>query len=253
MWILGVLLIVLLIGGIFFVLQNFFRVRKKNDVDKNEYLSKELDELRKICSANHIECPPKNIADIEKVWIEYDSSGVIPTYYWNDDSNIVFYDDFKGNMLVIPTDDILYFNKCGGIAYTNRVVDKGKNISISGAVVGGIIAGGAGAIIGATKDSHKIDNVTVKHDDVRTHIYFKSSQEIKIVAVEGEMFYNCIMQLLPQKDYLFARNTVNEESKERDCNNSLEESFVTVKSLYEKGLIDENEYKEKKAQLLNEV
>lgn len=106
-------------------------------------------------------------------------------------------------------DKIKYYTKDGTISYTNEIINNSKNISISGAVIGGLIAGETGAIIGSRKDMNKIKNVTVKHDETHTYIYFEKYNEIKLADVEGNEFYQHILRLMPEKEYHYILNKHN--------------------------------------------
>jgi len=60
-----------------------------------------------------------------------------------------------GVFINIPVESMEFYTDNGTTTYNTRVVNKGKDISITGAVVGGILGGTAGAIIGAGKDKNK--------------------------------------------------------------------------------------------------
>lgn len=111
--------------------------------------------------------------------------------------------------MFIKYDNIKYYTKDGTINYTNEIVNNGKNISISGAVVGGLIAGEAGAIIGSRKDMNKIESITVKHDEIHTYIYFEKDNEIRLADIKGNEFYQRILHLIPEKEYYYLLNKVN--------------------------------------------
>ncbi len=111
--------------------------------------------------------------------------------------------DVANHIILIKYDNIKYFTKDGTISYTNKIIDNGKNVSISGAVIGGLIAGEAGAIIGSKKDMNKIENVTVKHDEICTYIYFERDNEIKSVEIKGSEFYQRVLHLIPEKEYYY--------------------------------------------------
>ena len=155
-------------------------------------------------------------------------------------------------MLIIPFDEILFYTKDGNISYSNKIINEGKSISVSGAIVGGLIAGDAGAIIGAGKDANKIQNITVTHDEVHTFVYYNAENNcVKIADVKGQKFYTYILQLLPQKEYDYVNNqTHNSIISEND---SIKTSLKKLKDLYDSGLIDEAEYKAKKEHLLTQL
>ncbi len=142
----------------------------------------------------------------------------LPGYIWFDNKNIIFCPDsincgnpidIENHIVFIKYDNIKYYTKDGTINYTNKIVNNGKNISISGAVIGGLIAGEVGAIIGSRKDMNKIENVTVKHDEIHTYIYFEKDNEIKLADIRGDEFYQRILHLIPEKEYYYLLNKNN--------------------------------------------
>lgn len=114
--------------------------------------------------------------------------------------------DITNNIILIKYDKIKYFTKDGAVNYTNEIIDNGKNISVSGAVIGGLIAGEVGAIIGSRKDMNKIENVTIKHDEICTYIYVDRDNEVKLVEIKGNEFYQRILHLMPEKEYYYLLN-----------------------------------------------
>jgi len=146
----------------------------------------------------------------------------------------------------------MFYTKDGNISYTNKILNDGKGVSVSGAIAGGLIAGDAGAIIGAGKDAHKIKSVTETHDEVHTFIYYgKDNKNVKIADVKGQKFYAHILQILPSKEYNYVKNaTLDSTLKEND---SAKDSLIKLKDLYDSGLIDETEYKTKKEEILHQL
>lgn len=222
---------------------------------------KYFNDLQNACKEKGIAIPAKSILDKSEIWVAYNGSkSYTPGYQWDDGKNIVFCNDainqygrsFTENMLVVPFEDIVFYTKDGNISYTNEIVNAGKNISLSGAIIGGLIAGDAGAIIGANKDANKIENITVEHDDVHTFIYYNAENGIvKLADFKGKDFYSYILHLLPQKEYNYVNNFLTKENgSEQD---SIKESLKKLKELYENELIDEIEYKSKKEQLLKQL
>lgn len=160
-------------------------INKKN----NEYEEK----IKAWCNENNV-LFKDNITKTSEIWVNQ-----LPGYIWFSNKDIVFCPDalncgvemdVANSIILIKYDNIKYFTKDGTISYTNEIIDNGKNISISGAVIGGLIAGEAGAIIGSRKDMNKIENITIKHDEIYTYIYFEKDNEIKLVKIKGNDFIN---------------------------------------------------------------
>lgn len=222
---------------------------------------KYFNDLKNACVQKGLTIPAKSILNKSEIRVAYNGSkNYAPGYQWDDGKNIVFCNDslnqygrsFSENMLIIPFEDIVFYTKDGNISYTNEIVNSGKNISLSGAIIGGLIAGDAGAIIGANKDANKIENITVEHDDVHTFVYYKVENEnVKLADFKGKDFYSYILHLLPQKEYNYVNNHLSKHNESEQV--SVKDALKKLKDLYENDLIDEAEYKIKKEQLLNQL
>lgn len=117
-------------------------------------------------------------------------------------------DDFiKFNNGVIPDevqeitydiDDIRYYKLEGSVYQQQRISGGGGGgSSIKGAVVGGLIAGNAGAIIGSRKKIDDIQTAYVEDDDRRVVITFKDDDELELPY----KFYDRLLDYAPEKDY----------------------------------------------------
>lgn len=174
----------------------------------NEYEEK----LKRWCEKNHVV-----FKEHISTWHEIRVNEA-PGYLWFNNKDIVFCPDaiccgnpinIEKNIIFIKYEDIKYYTKDGTISYTNEIINNGKNISVSGAVIGGLIAGDAGAIIGSRKDMNKIENVTVKHDEVHTYMYYKHNGDIKLLDIEGADSYQSILHKMPEKEYYYLMNKNN--------------------------------------------
>ena len=101
---------------------------------------------------------------------------------------------------------------------------------------------------------NKIENVTIKHDESYTYIYFEKDNEIKLVEIKGNEFYQRILHLIPEKEY----NCVVHKTKEISLDMSLETTDIKlklkdIKSMFDEGLITEEEYNDKKSDLLSKM
>lgn len=191
------------------------KVRAKRMEPINQ-LNREYErKLKKWCDENNVifkENVTKLGEETGETWVNQ-----VPGYIWFSDKNIVFCPDalncnsldVEGHVLFIKYEDIKYYTKDGSIRYTTEIVDNGKDISVSGAVIGGILAGEAGAIIGSRKDANKPKSVAVRHDEVHTYIYVDKGNEVKLVDVKGNEFYQLIMHQIPEKEYNYLLNQTN--------------------------------------------
>lgn len=212
--------IIIILGIICLIL--YLLAKKLGQIDKKT-VEKRLEPINSInseyekklyawCNKNNITFK-ENITQTNEILVNQ-----IPGYIWFSNKDIIFCPDsincgnpinIEENIIPIMYDKIKYYTKDGTISYTNEIVNNGKNISISGAVLGGLIAGEAGAIIGSKKDMNKIENVTVKHDETHTYIYFEKYNEIKLANIEGNEFYQRILHLMPEKEYHYILNKHN--------------------------------------------
>lgn len=248
-----------LIGSLASKTNSKFIEKQENII--NSWQDEWFNNLQIACIEKGIAAPSRSILNKEERWVAYNGGQThAPGYLWEDGKHIVFCPDalnqcgrpMADNLLIIPFNDIVFYTKDGNVSYTNKIINEGKNVSVSGAIVGGLIAGDAGAIIGAGKDANKIKNVTVAHDDIHTFIYYNAGNDcVKIADVKGEKFYTYILQLLPNKEYNYVNN-LNADTTEQESD-SVKEGLKRLKDLYDSDLIDEAEYKAKKEQLLNQL
>lgn len=200
--IIGIIVILILADGL--------SKYQKNSIEKAmeplEKIEKEyLDKLKSWCNSNNVVFN-ENIFSTK----EYLFNGLTPGYIWFDNKDFIFCPDsincgmpinINENIVWIKYNNIKYYTKDGSISYTNEITNTGKNISLSGAVIGGLLAGDVGAIVGSRKDMNKLKNNTIRHDDTHTYICYNENEEIKLAVVKGNEFYNTIQQSIPEMEY----------------------------------------------------
>lgn len=152
----------------------------------------------------------------------------------------------------IPVKDIKYFTKEGDI-HLNTVVSGGSDgPSISGAVIGGVLAGGAGAIIGSQINNKEIKSEIVENDVRKTILkYYKDGN---LVSKEYDyQVFNVFEELIPDKEYNIVIQSEIQKTQRQTASNdtNIEDSLRKLKNLREKDLIDESEYQQKKKELLD--
>ena len=84
----------------------------------------------------------------------------------------------------VPLSDIVAFEQIGNIHYATDV--HGGGSSMTGAVVGGIIAGGAGAIIGSRQE---VTSTTREIDDRATVLKFRTDTKISQILFNYDDYY----------------------------------------------------------------
>lgn len=191
--------------------------------------------------------------------VAFVSSGewINPAIYWISQNQLFFVG--RNKSFKVNLDRIEMYTSKGSVKYVSKVNNEGKKVSLSGAVVGGIVAGPAGMIIGATKDRNNITTDMEEKDDRKVYIYYRANNnEIKMFNVEksfwGEYFNfdEFIKRELPTKsdEYLVAHQEKNNNSNNTE---NLEDSLIRLKKLFEDGLINEDDYELKKKELLKKL
>lgn len=139
----------------------------------------------------------------------------------------------------IPLDDIIYFEEKGSVSYTSHTYGGGS--STTGAIIGGILAGDAGAVVGSRKS---IQTSTIEHDTRETILKLKNG-----IEKYPYKFYDFFCKLIPFKEFktiqaqnLLANNTDNKSNLE---------DLKNLKELLDLGAITQEEFDLKKTELLN--
>lgn len=154
----------------------------------------------------------------------------------------------------IPIEAIQYFTKEGDVQYTTKISGGGGGgSSISGAVVGGIIAGNTGAIVGSRKKIAPITSITEEHDTTKTILKFFDKSELKTIVFRGFQVYDFLLKMIPEKDLLSVQIQASQNAQPTTNNQNICEKIRVIKNLFEEGLITEKEYNEKRQDLLNQI
>lgn len=187
------------------------------------------------------------------VWIEKDALSLFPVF-----TNRAMFRTFEDKIHVtaIPLDDISYFCRDGEIFHEQIISGGGGGgSSIKGAVIGGIIAGEAGAVIGSRKETQAITSRTVTHD-TRCVLLKAKTGEIKFESNS----YDAIAELIPEKDYavveeLRRRSAIDSATKSEPVikENGASERIKSLNELKNAGLITDDEYNEKRAEILSSL
>lgn len=161
----------------------------------------------------------------------------------------------------IPVEKIEYYLLEGDVYTSTSVYGGGGTIggnSMKGAIVGGVLAGGAGAIIGSRKEEviQEIKSNTTIHDKKYVIIKYKNSDDLlKEVRFDKgySRVYDILKDLIPEKEYTYImKNTINSSQNNNNCND-ISNRLLQIKELYEKKLISNEEYDIKRNEILNKL
>lgn len=151
---------------------------------------------------------------------------------------------------VIPVERIQFYTKEGDIQYTTKISGGGGGgSSLSGAIIGGLIAGESGAIIGSRQQINPISSTTQKHDSRKTILKYYGDNGLVVIEFDGFDAYNYFQHHMPEKDLLSVQL---QSTQDNPKNNDIKGKLQTLKKLYEEGLIDDAEYSTKRKEILSE-
>ncbi len=105
----------------------------------------------------------------------------------------------------LPVEDILFFKDEGSLHYEQQISGGGGGgVNYKGAVIGGLLFGGAGAIIGSQHgtEANEISSKTVSHDTRRIVLQILRQGNIFSIStsVDSEMAFNWF---IPEKEYSY--------------------------------------------------
>ena len=171
--------------------------------------------------------------------------------------------------IIIPVDQIICFYKEGDVQYTTKISGGGGGgSSLTGALVGGLIAGETGAIIGSRKKNKEIKSTVVTaHNDRKVVIRYDKNGSVKTLSHEDEEFeiYDYLLKKIPEKDLLTiqmnqtltSKKAVSAEENVSDDvgskNQDISERLQKLQNLYDSKLITESEYTSKRQDILDSL
>lgn len=178
-------------------------------------------------------------------------------FIWKDDKYLNICDDDWRNGIKIKLDQIKYYRIIGDKYVTTDVSGGGGGgTSLAGAIVGGVIAGGAGAVVGSRKSVESIQSKSTVHDNRTVYIYSKDQTRILKFSFG---IYQQLLELLPEKEYEIVINTAQQVPAQPVVSNNSVDTADTrsklkeLKSMFEEDLITEEEYNRKRQELLRKI
>ena len=165
------------------------------------------------------------------------------------------------SVLKISLSAIKYFAVEGDFYRENKISGGGGGgSSITGAVIGGVIAGDTGAIIGSRKKTNEITSKVIEHDTRHTMLtYVTDSGSIRVMAFDYSG-YKILNDIIPEKEYnrVQAIQTANivEQSKTIQQQANTDMIFTNIQKLAElkeSGILSQAEFEAKKSDLLSKL
>jgi hypothetical protein len=188
-------------------------------------------------------------------------------YIWKSDGNICFFpcspetvDSISFATLKInsvPVSQIEYFSKRGEVFRENKISGGGGGgSSIGGAVAGGLIAGEAGAVIGSRKKVNEIKSELITHDTRETFLNYFDGNERHSLFFDDNAFQR-FNDLIPEKEFSIVNAIKSSEiiknQVSANSQKSVTDQLRELAKLRDDGIITENEFNEKKKQLLDKI
>ena len=165
----------------------------------------------------------------------------------------------------IPVSNIQYFYREGDVFTETKISGGGSSgVNLSGAIIGGLIGGAAGAIVGGQCKINSIQTETIRHDERKTILVHDggkaklSSGEDAILGGGALEFahadYDALMKLIPDKELSVvqqrrAGKTAEITSPKQTAPDVLRE----LKTMLDEGLISQEEYDAKKTEILGRM
>ena len=161
----------------------------------------------------------------------------------------------------IPISNISYFRPEGDIHHETKITGSGGDgggFDIGGALVGGLVAGGVGAIIGSRKETNPIDikSEYIEHDERKCVLYYSENGHDKSITFTHDAF-DVLKKLIPDKEYMIVeeikkREIIGESQthQPQPSTASIPDQIRELSKLKDEGILTEEEFNIKKAELL---
>ncbi|NRT88873.1 SHOCT domain-containing protein [Clostridium beijerinckii] len=176
---------------------------------------------------------------------------------WKEENRIILCESFNINKpkdliavkTIIPIENIKFFTREGEYRVDNIV--QGGGVNFKGAIVGGVIAGEAGAILAGRE---KITTTQKEVDKRQTYLYYIDNNQEKRIVFFSES-YDLLLELIPNKEIGYIeKHKIVEFKKSNDTQEkSIYKDIEELSNLKDKGILTEEEFTEKKKMLLEKI
>ena len=186
---------------------------------------------------------------IDSSQFEYDISlkNILLTAFKEDNClyivSATYEDDF--GKIQIPLKDIKNFNRLGDmISYTKTSGGGGGGSSIGKAIIGGVIAGEAGAIIGSRNKVKEVKTEHIVEDKRQTILEFVYNNKVQHLFFRS-IDYDNLLKLIPDKEISYI--------KTNSLNKDIYENIKNLAKLKDEGILAKEEFENKKQELLDRL
>lgn len=152
--------------------------------------------------------------------------------------------------IAIPIESIKSFLRQGDMYIeTNVSGGGGGGSSLTGAVVGGVIAGGTGAVIGSRKKIEEIKTENKQIDNRETILEFEYYGKTYYMFLTSEA-YDILLRMIPQKEFNYVSRDNIKKIENKSNDDTSFDNIRELAKLKEEGILTEEEFQAKKKQLL---
>lgn len=196
-------------------------------------------------------------------------------HVWKSENELKFFPNsprksdsiYKTQMVIttLPFDRIDRFEKTGELFRETKISGGGGGgSSLTGAIVGGAIAGDAGAVIGSRKKVNPVTSQLITHDSRETAFFYFSEKNQRHTWFFNLDAYNVFSELIPEKESSVVnavktsqiiQNQAFSQKREQmfDHKASVTDQLRELAKLRDEGIISEQEFIEKKKILLDKI
>lgn len=223
--------------------EKYFDIRKKNEISENCLKVSYLDGVKILKGPNFIWVNDNKICF-------FPSIDCIDLYFMSGAMSQLNFVTLSINIY-----DIISFSKEGEIFHETKMSGGGGGgSSIGKAIFGGIIAGGAGAIVASRKKTEAIKSELITHDE-RTCCLTYLEKNTKQIMLFGYSDYKIFKELIPEKDIsvideIRRRNVIDKQTTPQTDNI---QKIRDLGTLRDEGILTQEEFDEKKKELLKKV
>jgi len=159
---------------------------------------------------------------------------------------------------IIPLENIVSYQSTGYVEHTTTISGGGGHgggVNKKGAILGGLLLGGAGAIVGSQLGTeifiNPITSNVIEYDYRRTMLNLKNAQG-QVEIKELPYYYAEVFQkVIPEKEFNFLHANKNTEVQAAPVSNTnMLEEMKQLKELLDIGLITQEEFDSKRKQIL---
>lgn len=194
-----------------------------------------------------------------KFWIVNNGSRLkIDNVYSELPGRILHLDD----ILKIPLSNIKHFTVEGDFYRENKISGGGGGgSSISGAIIGGIVAGEVGAIIGSRKKTNEITSTLIEHDTRCTVLTYVDDSGVERTLKFDFSAHKILNDFIPEKEYkrVQAIQTANivaqtqVQTAQQINSDMIFANIQKLSELKESGILSQAEFEAKKSDLLSKL